>query len=302
MNPTNKQYEGGFWRAFRAIRSGSRLVVLPHSVFALPFALSAFVVALKQGALVPLLSPLVTLLLIVACAVSARTAAMAFNRVVDRYLDAENPRTAGREIPRGEVTLGGARALVGASSAVFLGASALLGLHCLVLAPVVLAFLFLYSYTKRFTHWSHVLLGAVLACAPAGAWWCVRPEVATTPLLFVCAVVFWVAGFDIIYSCQDVEFDRAKGLYSLPASMGCERALLLSRALHALAMLFFVLLGVSIPLAPLYFLGLVPLGAILLYQHTIVSADDLRRVNRAFFATNGVVSIAYFLLLWATLW
>ena len=269
------------------------LVVLPHSVFALPFAVAALLLA---GRGVPRLEEL---LLIVVAVVSARTAAMGFNRIVDRGIDAENPRTAARELPSGAVTVAAARRLVVLSALVFLGAAALLGMHCLVLAPLVLGVLLGYSYTKRFTELSHLVLGLALGLAPGGAWWAVRPEVTATPLVLMLGVITWVGGFDIIYSCQDVEFDRGRGLFSIPSRFGVRRALLVSRALHVVAGGCFALVGALESLGPFYFAGLVPIGMLLAYQHSIVSESDLSRVNRAFFTTNGFVSIGYLVLVLA---
>ncbi|MCB0360106.1 MAG: putative 4-hydroxybenzoate polyprenyltransferase [Bdellovibrionales bacterium] len=278
-----------------ALRTYSDFVVLPHSVFALPFAFAALLLAARanQAALSPL-----TVLLIVLCVVCARTAAMAFNRLVDSDIDAKNPRTAGRHLPSGAVTPASARRLVVLSSAGFFGGAALLGSHCLVLAPLVLGVLFGYSYTKRFTAASHAFLGLALALAPGGAWWVLRPEIEGTPLVLMGAVLLWVAGFDILYSCQDYEFDTENGLHSIPATLGIRRALLLSTVLHVGAFLLFIGVGVVANLAAPYYWFMLPLGALLIGQHALLRPDDLRLVNRAFFTFNGGVSIAYVLIIW----
>jgi 4-hydroxybenzoate polyprenyltransferase len=221
---------------------------------------------------------------------------MAFNRIIDREFDARNPRTQSRELVTGEVSLGSAVGIVILASIGFLLVAALLGRHCLYLAPFVLAYLFFYSYSKRFTRYSHFVLGGALALAPGGAWWVLRPQLELTPILLMLAVAFWVAGFDVIYSCQDEHFDRTEGLYSLPAAVGAERALLLARFFHLLSFLILIAAGSVLELGMSYFIGLLPIGLLFIYQHSLVSAADLSRVNRAFFTVNGWVSVYYLLL------
>lgn len=225
--------------------------------------------------------------------VCARTAAMAFNRLVDANIDRKNPRTAEREIPRGTVSARQALLLTVGASSLFIFSAALLGFHCLVLSPLVLFVLLGYSFTKRFTPYSHLVLGLALALAPGGAWWVVRPEIHPVPLLLMAGVILWVGGFDILYSCQDTLFDRAHGIFSIPAQFGTERALQISFALHCLASACFIAVGLVAGLSQIYFLGMLVIVAILLYQHRLVNPVDFSRINRTFFTFNGIVSIAY---------
>lgn len=272
-----------------------RLITFEHTIFALPFALASLIFAYRSGPLVQ--EPTVfTIIFVLLCAVSARTAAMAFNRVIDLRFDKENPRTHLRELVVGEVSRAGAIFLVFLSSVLFLLFSAAIGTHCLVLAPFVLAYLFFYSYSKRFTEFSHLILGGALALAPGGAWWVLRPQLELTPLILMAAVIFWVGGFDIIYSTQDEEFDRSKGLHSIPAKIGIKRALLVAKIFHAIALLLLFSLSYVLNLSAAYSWGLMPILGMFLYQHSLVSPQDLSRVNRAFFTVNGWVSVYFFLL------
>jgi len=225
---------------------------------------------------------------------------MAFNRLVDLRFDRLNKRTEQRELVTGKVRPGAAWAMVFASAVIFFIAAWALGDHCLALAPFVLLYLLFYSYSKRFTSFSHLVLGGALALAPGGAWWVLRPEVELAPLLLMAAVAFWVAGFDIIYSTQDEKFDTEQGLHSIPQAHGTPRALKLARIAHLLALWFLVLAGARLNLPPLYFLGLVPIAVMFIYQHMLVKPDDLSRVNRAFFTVNGWVSVYYILLVLGT--
>ena len=279
-------------------RNFSRLVALPHSVFALPFALASLILAFNQGALVPGADSLVvTVLLVVVAVISARTAAMAFNRLVDAAIDAKNPRTAGREIPAGKVEPRAAALVTIISSVVFLLASWLLGGHCLLLAPFELAWLLAYSYAKRFTPLAHLVLGFALALAPGGAWWVLRPEVELTPLLLMGAVLSWVAGFDILYSCQDVQADRDNGIRSIPATLGVDWSLRVARVCHVLCWLLFLGVGLASGLGSGYVIGLSLLAVPLVLQHRVLRPWDLSRINHAFFTLNGVVSLGYLWLI-----
>lgn len=279
----------------------SELVVLPHSVFALPFALSAFWLAARgEPEQIPLSIDWLTVLLIVLAVVAARTAAMAFNRLMDADIDAINPRTANRTLPKGQLSRSQVWRLVAGSVAVFLGTTALLGWHCLILSPVVLFVLLGYSVTKRFTSQAHLVLGLALALAPGGAWWVLRPEISATPLVLMFSVIFWVAGFDILYACQDVAFDRAHAIFSIPARVGIERALKISLIFHLLAAVGFFLVGRVNELPSEYYWGVGVLSLILVCQHLLVTANDLSKVNRAFFTFNGVVSVGYFILILVT--
>ncbi len=274
----------------------ARMIKLSHSVFALPFALAAAVLAAAEGA------RLGQILWIVVAMVGARSAAMGFNRLADQALDARNPRTAARELPRGVLGRGEVWAFVLLSSAVFVFAAAMLNPLCLALSPVALAIIMGYSYTKRFTAFSHVVLGVALGIAPIGAWLAIRGRFDVVPVVLALAVIAWVAGFDTIYACQDVDFDRREGLRSLPARLGVAAALRIARALHVACV---VLLGAVYVLAPLhsvYLLGVCGVAALLAYEHSLVCADDLSRVDAAFFAVNGWVSLGYLAATAAARW
>jgi 4-hydroxybenzoate polyprenyltransferase len=288
------------------LRTYLELVRFSHTVFALPFAVIAALVAARRGidpgivAAPPLgwLKPAAGILL---CMVTARTAAMAFNRLVDRAIDAANPRTATRHLPRGDVAAGEALGLVVASSTAFI-ASTLLFLPNwlpLVLSAPVLAWLLGYSYAKRFTALAHVWLGAALGLAPVAAWIALRgqtllhaPADILSAALLGLAVTAWVAGFDIIYACQDAGFDAAHGLQSIPARLGVPRALVLSKWLHAATMLLLALLPRFVPeLGVIYWGALAAIAALLVWEHSLVRSDDLSRVNQAFFTANAVIGL-----------
>ncbi len=276
----------------------SKLVALPHSVFALPFALASFIFANKVNEAEGLASSNIIFLLsmVVLAAIGARTAAMSFNRIVDVDYDSKNPRTVSRELPSGEVSVWGAKVLCLFSSLVFIGAAAAIGMHCLILVLPVLLVIFGYSYTKRFSSLSHLVLGLSLALAPGGAWWAIRPTVEVIPLMLMCAVVFWVAGFDTLYSCQDVDFDKKSGLHSIPARFGVANALKIALAFHCLAFLLFVGVGFLANVDAIYFYGMGVIGLIFVGQHTLISSKDLRLINHAFFTFNGMLSLVYFLV------
>lgn len=265
-----------------------RMIKLSHSVFALPFALAAAVLA-AHGA--P--SPRKVLWILVAM-VGARSAAMGFNRLADHELDARNPRTAGRELPTGRLTRREVWAFVSLSAAVLVAAAAMLNPLCLALSPVALLIVFGYSYTKRFTAFSHAFLGLSLAIAPVGAWLAVRSTLAWPPVVLGLAVLLWVAGFDTIYACQDAAHDRAVGLRSLPAGWGIGRALVAARAFHAGSVVLLAALYAIVPLHPIYLAGVAAVAGLLAFEHSLVHADDLSRVDAAFFAVNGWISIGYF--------
>jgi 4-hydroxybenzoate polyprenyltransferase len=264
-----------------------RMIKFSHSVFALPFALASAALAAREGFRWAQLG------WIVVAMVGARSAAMGFNRLADQAIDAQNPRTAGRELPRGVLGRREVWALVLISAAALVLAAAMLGPLCLALSPVALAIVFGYSYTKRFTALSHVVLGLALAMAPVGAWLAIRGGFSPIAVMIGLAVLAWVAGFDIIYSCQDAVFDRQAGLHSLPARIGVRRALIVARAFHVAAIGF---LAAVYPLAkvhPVYLLGVAGIAALLAYEHSLVKADDLSRVDAAFFTLNGWVSVGY---------
>jgi len=224
--------------------------------------------------------------------VGARSAAMAFNRIADRNIDAQNPRTASRALPAGLLSVGFVWAFTVAAAALFLLAAAMLNRLTLMLAPVALACVLLYSFTKRWTQFSHLVLGACLSIAPTGAWIAVRGEIGSAvPLLLSLVVLLWTAGFDVLYACQDYNFDREQGLRSIPARVGIQRALWIARGLHAAAFLALIWLFLITQLGPVAFAGVIATGALLLYQHRLVRADDLSRLNAAFFTTNAFVSV-----------
>ena len=273
------------------IRTTLEMIKIEHTLFALPFALLGALLA-ARGFNPSGLPTLWQALWITLAMVGARSAAMAFNRIADRDYDAANPRTRTRAIPAGLLPVSFVWAFTLASSALFFVAAAMLNRMTLLLSPVALASVLLYSYTKRFTSLSHVALGWCLSIAPTGAWVAVRGSLESgVPLLLSLVVLLWTAGFDVLYACQDTEFDRRAGLRSIPARVGIARALWVSRGLHA---------GAFAALVGLYFLthlgaaalaGVAATGALLVYQHSLVRADDLSRLNAAFFTTNAFVSV-----------
>jgi 4-hydroxybenzoate polyprenyltransferase len=220
---------------------------------------------------------------------------MGFNRIVDRRLDAKNPRTAGRELPTGKVTVFSAALLTAISAAAFVAAAASLGRLCLVLSPVVLALVLGYSFTKRFTWLCHLFLGFAIGIAPAGAWIAVRGELAAPAMWLVVAVTTWIGGFDILYALSDREFDRSAGIFSIPARFGVLPALVVSALLHLGTLLALVAAGTSAGLGTIYFIGVAIVLAIFVYEHAIVRPTDLSRLDVAFFNLNGYVSLVYLL-------
>ena len=274
------------------VRDYLSLVRFSHSVFALPFALCG--AWLGSGGPPPLRA----LLLVVLCAVAARTAAMAFNRLVDREIDARNPRTSGRELPARRISPGAAGLLVALSSAAFVGLAFALNRTAGLFSVPVLLVLLAYSYVKRFSASAHFVLGLALALAPLGAWVAVGGEVSgagLAPVLWLAgAVLTWVAGFDLIYACQDVEFDRASRLHSIPARLGVGRALRISSFLHVLTVLCLVLVGRSARLSFIWWGAVLVAALLLAWEHSLVSEKDLSRVNAAFFTVNGWVSVLLF--------
>ena len=265
-----------------------RMIKFSHSIFALPFAFSGAALAAKEAGVSPLQVGWIALAM-----VGARSAAMGFNRLVDRHIDLANPRTAGRELPSGQVSPLAVGLLVGLSSAVLLFAAWNLNPLCLYLSPLVLGVLFTYSLCKRFTWASHLVLGLSLGGAPLGAWVAVTGGYAWPPVLLGLAVLMWVAGFDIIYACQDYDHDVAVGLFSIPARFGVYRALNIARGLHLLAVAVMLLVGHSAALGVIYWLGVAAIAALLLWEHRLVRPDDLTRVNTAFFNLNAVISVLY---------
>jgi len=273
------------------VREYFSLVKFSHSIFALPFALQG--AWLANGAR----PKLAVLSLIVVCAVAARTAAMAFNRLVDRDVDAQNPRTRERELPSGRLSARGVAALVMVSASVFVAAAFALNTLAGVLALPVIAILFVYSLVKRFSALAHFVLGLSLALAPLGAWIAVRGDFSgdLRPILWLsAAVVCWVAGFDLIYACQDREFDRRAGLHSIPARFGIAFALNLSSALHVATVVALGMVAVSAHLSLVYWVAIALAALLLVWEHRLVSPRDLSRVNVAFFTINGWIGVGLF--------
>jgi len=269
-------------------RTFGRMIKFSHTIFALPFALAAAAIA-GQGHNVGI----DRWLAIVVAMASARTAAMGWNRVVDRHFDAKNPRTAQREIPSGKIPVTTAVALVVASSALFIATSAYLGKLCLALSPLALALVLGYSYTKRFTWLCHLFLGFAIAAGPAGAWIAVTGAMAAPAWWLVLAVTTWIGGFDILYALSDREFDRQAKLRSIPARFGVLKSLWISGTLHVLTAVALVMAGHSAHLGAPYFLGVAAIAGILVWEHSIVKPTDLSRLDMAFFSLNGYVSMAF---------
>ena len=273
----------------RHVRVTLEMIKWEHSVFALPFALCGAMLAaggLPTGH---------QLAWIVVATLAARSAAMAFNRLADASIDAANPRTRARALPAGQLTPAFVAAFVIVSSAVFVTAAAQLNRLALWLSPLALAVLLLYSYTKRFTRWSHLVLGFALGMAPAAAWIAVRGSLDPRILLLTAAVTFWVAGFDVLYACQDFDIDYQTGLHSIPRYLGIRRSLRVARAFHAVMLALLIGLLLTFGLGKLATAGVVAVAALLAYEHSLVSANDLSKLNAAFFTMNGVISVVFFL-------
>jgi len=279
----------------RSLRITLDMIKWEHSIFALPFALAGAMLA--AGGL-PTWRQLWWILVAM---VAARSAAMAFNRLVDHTLDAANPRTRSRALPAGLLSRQFVGGFVVLSCAVFVLAAAELNRLALVLSPVALAILLLYSYTKRFTRWSHLVLGfADGISAPAG-WIAVRGSLDWRIVILAAAVTFWVGGFDVLYACQDYDFDRESGLHSIPRFLGIRRALWVARAFHLLMIALLLWLVIALHLGVLAVIGVAIVGALLAYEHSLISHHDLSRLNAAFFTMNGVISVVYFLFIAADL-
>jgi len=259
-----------------------------HSIFVLPFALCGAMLA-AQG----LPNPHALLWIIVAM-VAARSAAMAFNRLADATLDAANPRTQTRALPSGALTPGFVATFVLVSCAILVFAAAQLNRLSFILSPVALAILLLYSYTKRFTRWSHLVLGLAMGIAPSAAWIAVRGSLDTRILLLTAAVTFWGGGFDVLYACQDYDFDRQAGLHSIPRYCGIGKSLWIARSFHLVMLLLLVGLVAAFGLGKLAIAGVAAVALLLAYEHSLVSPGDLSKLNAAFFTMNGVISVVFF--------
>lgn len=263
------------------------LVKFSHTIFALPFALASMLLA-KDG-----WPDIWTIVWILVAMVSARTAAMGFNRIVDRHIDAQNPRTQNREIPKGKVSVVEAAMLVNLSTLVFLFAAWRLGTLTFWLAFPALFLLFFYSYCKRFTSLAHLVLGLCLGIAPVGAWIAVRQTFEFPPIVLATAIMFWVAGFDIIYATMDVEFDRKMGLHSMVQKFGIPAALTIARFFHLLFVGLLFVFGQTLGLSNWFSYAVALIALFLLFEHSIVNPNDLRKVNAAFFTVNGMISVLF---------
>jgi 4-hydroxybenzoate polyprenyltransferase len=272
----------------RNTRVTLEMIKWEHSIFALPFALTGAVLAAGGWPRLPVLG------LILICMVSARSAAMAFNRLVDASLDKTNPRTAMRAIPAGQLSAGFVGAFTVVAAVVFVVAAGFLNRLTLELAPIALIVVLAYSYMKRVTRWSHLVLGLALGIAPSAAWIAVRGSYDLRVLLLTGVVILWVGGFDVLYACQDFEYDRAVGLFSVPAAFGMEGAFWIARVMHACAVVLMFLLVHAFGLGSIALVGMCVVAALLAYEHSIVSPKDLSRMNAAFFTTNGIISVVFF--------
>jgi 4-hydroxybenzoate polyprenyltransferase len=270
------------------------MIKIEHTLFALPFAFLGAALAARDMPPQTAGFWISKLVWITLAMVGARSAAMAFNRIADHRIDAANPRTANRALPAGLLDLRFAWIFTLASAALFLVAASQLNRLTLILSPVALGSVLLYSYTKRFTAASHLILGWCLAIAPAGAWIAIQGRLTLVPVLLSLSVLLWTAGFDILYACQDYDFDLGAGLHSIPERFGITRALWIARALHALMFVSLLLFFRAAELGWMGFAGVAATGALLVYQHSLVKADDLSRLNAAFFTTNAFVSVILF--------
>jgi len=273
---------------FRSVGTTLEMIKWEHSVLTLPFGLTGAVLAARG------IPSLHTSIWIVVALVAGRSAAMAFNRLVDARLDAANPRTAMRALPAGRLSAGFVAGFVVVSAGVFLLGAGMLNRLTLVLAPVVLAIILAYSYMKRLTRWSHLVLGLALGIAPSAAWIAVRGELDWRITVLTAAVLLWVGGFDVLYACQDFEHDRAAGLKSVPQAFGLTTAFWIARAMHLGMVCLLAWLVRLFGMGGLAWAGVGVVAALLIYEHSIVSPRDLRRMNAAFFTLNGVISVVFF--------
>lgn len=278
-----------------SLRVTLEMIKWEHSIFVLPFALCGAMLAANG------LPSAHALAWIIVAMVTARSAAMAFNRLADASIDAANPRTRTRALPTGALTPTFVATFVVVSCALFIIAASQLNRLSFALSPVALAILLLYSYTKRFTRWSHLVLGFAMGIAPAAAWIAVRGSLDPRILLLTAAVTFWGGGFDVLYACQDYEFDRESGLHSIPRYCGIGKSLWIARAFHLMMLLLLISLIVVFGLGKLAVAGAVAVALLLAYEHSLVSAHDLSKLNAAFFTMNGVISVVFFVFIAADL-
>jgi 4-hydroxybenzoate polyprenyltransferase len=282
------------------IRTVLEMIKFEHSVFALPFALVGALLAARVGGGLPTWQQIAW---VIAAMVGARSAAMTLNRIVDIDYDRRNPRTANRALPTGQLSVGFAWIFAVAASALLVVAAWRLNPLALELSPLALAILFAYSYTKRFTSWSHFVLGFCLGISPVAAWIAIRGSLDWRMLILCTAVTLWVGGFDVLYACQDIAFDQAAGLYSIPKRWGVARALIFARGAHVVMVGLLVWLAWSFRLGWPAWAGIAVVAALLIYEHSLVKPNDLSKINAAFFAVNGYISLL-FLLFWgaAVVW
>jgi 4-hydroxybenzoate polyprenyltransferase len=287
-----RRMEGQTFRGGSSLVRHANFVKLPHTVFALPFALVGVTLASYHAPV-----SYQQIIWVVLAFTSARFAAMGFNRIADREIDARNPRTQARELPSGAMTLREATIAVSLAGAMFFLSAAMLNRLCLELAPLALAWVLFYSYTKRFTRWSHLALGIGLSIAPVGGYLAVTGAWSNPWWMLIAlaiAVAAWVGGFDILYALQDVSFDRNEGLHSIPAAWGEKRALYLARSLHLTTIVALAAVGLAVNAGIFYLIGAVIAAALLVYEHSLVREDDFTRLDAAFFTMNGVISIVFF--------
>lgn len=266
-----------------------RMIKFPHSVFALPFAFTGAIIA-SNG--IPTIREIIW---ITVAMVGARSGAMGLNRIIDRKIDRENPRTKNREIPMGLIKLPEAILFTMVSFVVFIFAAYMLNPLCLKLSPAAIIVIFVYSYTKRFTWATHFVLGLSLSAAPIGAWIAVKGSFDVEIIPMGIAVIFWLAGFDTLYALQDVEFDRSYGLYSIPQKFGIKNALILARVFHLITFIMLITNGILFKLGIFYWIGMIVVAGLFIYEHSLVKENDLRRLDMAFFNMNGYISIAVFI-------
>ncbi|MCC7430873.1 UbiA family prenyltransferase [bacterium] len=281
---------------FAKIGDFGKMVKFSHSIFALPFAFTGAILAFQKSNF-----SLTKIFWVTVCMVSARNVAMGFNRLADKKFDAKNPRTANREIPSGKLSSLETIIFLVLNALVFGFGAEMLSRLCLILSPLVLAILCFYSLTKRFTWLAHIFLGFAISLSPTATWIAIVGEIEFLPILISATILFWIAGFDIIYACQDFAFDKANKLYSIPAKFGIKNALVISRVFHFLTFAFLVSVGYVANLSYVYFSGSLVIGGILFYEQSLVKFDDLSKINKAFMDLNAVISVLFFVSVLADL-
>jgi 4-hydroxybenzoate polyprenyltransferase len=274
---------------FKKARNFGKMIKFSHTIFALPFAFSSALLAMETNSW-----SWGQLLWILLAMVGARTAAMGFNRFIDSDIDAKNPRTKNREIPSGKIKKSEALIYITLSAVLLVYSAYRLNELCFYLSPVALLVIFAYSYTKRFTFLCHIVLGISLSLAPVGAWIAITGQFSLFPVILGIAVLFWVAGFDIIYSCQDAEYDKSEELYSIPVFFGLKRALLIARLFHIVTIMLLFSLSLLLTFHYIFYIGLLVIAFILYKEHKMISVDNLTNIGFAFFNLNAVVSVIFF--------